>query len=150
MLPGARAPESYRPRAPAFPPGAGLRILLVEDDPDSAEALRWALELHGHRVEVAGDGLAALAAARAILPDVLICDLGLPGLSGLEVGRRLAAERTGPRPALLALSGYSSLEDAARSRAAGFDHHIGKPVPLDELLGLLAALAGDGGGAPGR
>jgi PAS domain S-box-containing protein len=117
--------------------GAPLRVLVVEDNVDSAETLRDALELGGRVVHIAHDGDQGLAAARTFEPDVILCDLGLPVTSGYELARRLRANPVPSRPLLVALTGYASPEDVAEARDAGFDHHLAKPLSLDILERLL-------------
>lgn len=116
---------------------APLRVLVVEDNVDSAETLRDALELGGRVVQIAHDGDQGLAAARTFEPDVILCDLGLPVTSGHELARRLRADPVPSRPLLVALTGYASPEDIAQARDAGFDHHLAKPLSLDTLERLL-------------
>ena len=113
------------------------RILLVEDNPDAREALRAVLELEGHRVAAAVDGMAALELATTFRPDVVFIDLGLPGVDGYEVARRLRS--TGPKGlCLVALTGYGQPEDRARALDAGFDVHLTKPVDLGEVHRMLS------------
>jgi signal transduction histidine kinase len=129
-------------------PGAGtpagaaqrpLRILLADDNADAVELLRDLLELEGHRVEVASNGLAALEAAEAFLPDIAFLDIGMPGLNGYEVARRLRAAPALAQARLVAVTGWGTREDRARSEAAGFDAHLTKPVELDALHALIAS-----------
>ena len=91
---------------------------------------------------MAHDGLAALAAARDMNPDVVLLDIGLPKLDGLEVARRLRARADGPRPLLVAMTGFGQAEDRARTAAAGFDHHLTKPVDPKLLQSLLQTARG--------
>ncbi|MGH7788066.1 MAG: response regulator [Candidatus Binatia bacterium] len=114
------------------------RILIVEDEPDAAESFALLLGISGHTVCTAGDGLQAIDAARDFEPDVAIVDIGLPGIDGYEVARRLRAEPRLERVLLIALSGYGEDEDKRRARAAGFDHHLTKPVELEQVMRLLA------------
>jgi CheY-like chemotaxis protein len=90
-------------------------------------------------VDVAPDGESALAAAQALRPDVAVLDIGMPGLNGYEVARRIRAEPWGARIRLIALTGWGQAEDVERAHAAGFDHHVTKPVDLDALQDLVAA-----------
>jgi two-component system, sensor histidine kinase len=114
-------------------------ILLVEDNPDAREAMRALLELDGHTVEVAAEGAEGIDLARAKRPDVALIDIGLPGLDGYEVARRVRA--LGPnRPVLIALTGYSQPEDRQRAEEAGFDAHLVKPVDPAALTRLLTTL----------
>ena len=96
------------------------------------------LKLWGHEVRVAHDGPAALEAAAAAPPEVVLLDIGLPGMDGYEVAERLRARPESGGPVLVALTGYGQEEDRRRSREAGFDHHLVKPVDLDDLRSLLA------------
>jgi two-component system, sensor histidine kinase len=129
------------PRHAAPPPGR-KRLLLVEDNPDIGETLRDLLQLLGHRVELAADGLRGVQLALATRPDVALVDIGLPGIDGYEVARRLRATDAGRQILLVALTGYGRPEDRERSLEAGFDAHLVKPVDPDDLNALLAALAG--------
>ncbi|HVS62706.1 MAG TPA: ATP-binding protein [Thermoanaerobaculia bacterium] len=117
---------------------SGRRVLLVEDDPDVAETMAAFLRHSGHRVAVAHDGPAALEAVRRAPPEVVLLDIGLPGMDGLEVAREIHRRFRADRPLLVALSGYGSRRDRARSREAGCDHHLVKPVQPEELDRLLA------------
>ena len=122
----------------------GQTILLVEDHADAREALQVLLELEGYAVVTAAEGLAALDIARTRHPDIALIDIGLPGLDGYEVARRLRAAE-GPRPILVALTGYSQPEDRRNAEAAGFDAHLVKPVDPADLARVLTTL-----GTPGR
>ena len=121
------------------------RILVVDDNKDSADSLALLLRLSGHTVEKAFDGGAAVAACAAFLPEVVLLDLGLPVLNGYEAAQRIRAAGGRPRPFLVALTGWGQEEDRRRSRESGFDAHLVKPVDPAELLRLLATgLAEDG------
>jgi CheY-like chemotaxis protein len=111
-----------------------LRILVVEDDEDSAELLAEALVDRGHSVEVCREGAAALAATSHFRPHVALLDVGLPGMDGYELARRIRALPLTLPIRLLALTGYGGHEERARARAAGFDAHFVKPVMPDELV----------------
>jgi CheY-like chemotaxis protein len=113
------------------------RFLVVDDNRDSAESLALLLKVKGYEVQTAYDGVAALERARVIQPDVVLLDIGLPRMDGYEVARRLRQEG-GRQAVLVALTGYGTNEDLQRSREAGFDHHLIKPVELDALDELLA------------
>jgi two-component system CheB/CheR fusion protein len=110
-----------------------LRILIVEDQVDSAEALAVALRLEGHEVRVAYDGETGLAAAAELKPDVALLDIGLPRLSGYAVATRLRAEPGLADAFLVALTGFGDDDDRARALDAGFDLHLTKPVDFDVL-----------------
>jgi two-component system CheB/CheR fusion protein len=123
--------------------GVPLRVLVVDDNDDAAAAVGQLMEILGHEVALAHDGSAALAAANAAPPDLILLDIGLPGMEGYEVAARLrAAGHT--RAALVALTGYGREDDVRRSRDAGFDHHLVKPVDLAQLERVIADLRGRG------
>ncbi len=115
----------------------GSQVLIVEDNHDSAATLAILVELWGHRVAVAHDGPAALAAAKISPPDTVLLDIGLPGIDGYEVARRLRQQYGPRRPLLVALTAYGQEEDRERSAAAGIDYHLVKPADLDSLHDLL-------------
>ena len=139
-LPAIPAPPVPGPRhGPAEHDGAPRRILVVEDNEDSREMLRYLLTLDGHEVHEAADGPAGLAAALHLRPDIAFVDVGLPGLDGYEIARRVRAE-TGSRIRLVALTGYGQPEDRRLSLEAGFDAHIVKPVAPDAVLDAIRAL----------
>jgi PAS domain S-box-containing protein len=117
--------------------GRGRRVLVVDDCRDAAESLAELVEIFGHMVEVAYDGPSAIAKARANPPDVILCDVGLPGMSGYDVARALrAASMAGLQ--IVAVSGFAQPEDLRRAAEAGFDRHVAKPLDLDEIERLLA------------
>jgi PAS domain S-box-containing protein len=111
-------------------------VLVVDDNRDAAETLAQVVELLGHRVDVAYDGPEALAKAEAAPPDVVLCDVGLPGMDGYEVARRLRG-RHGEAIRLFAVSGYAQPEDLALAVEAGFDGHLAKPVEPAQIEGVL-------------
>lgn len=125
---------SREPRVPAVP--RARRVLVVDDSRDAADSLAALLEMQGQAVEVAYDGPAALAACASRPPDMVFCDIGLPGMSGYEVARRLRAD--GYEAQLVALSGYAQPDDVARALAAGFHRHLAKPADPVALEALLA------------
>jgi two-component system CheB/CheR fusion protein len=140
-LPAFARIEEARPAAPAEPVSQRTaRVLLVEDNPDAAESLTMLLELLGHRVRATHDGVAALDAARANVPDVMLVDIGLPGMDGYEVARRVRRDPDLKHVVLVALTGYGQEEDKRQAMAAGFDYHLVKPVNPDALHGLVARL----------
>ena len=96
------------------------------------------LEMAGHQVTKAADGLVAVSRICDEAPDVVVCDVGLPGLDGYAVAARVRAQENGPQPMLIALTGYGKPEDRDRALAAGFDHHLVKPVKLAMLIRLMA------------
>jgi signal transduction histidine kinase/CheY-like chemotaxis protein len=139
----ARLPLAAAAAAEAPPPAASgstapRRILVVDDNVDAAETLSDLLRMLGHAVDVAYDGPSALARARASHPDVVLCDLGLPGMSGYDVARALRAAAGAGRPVrLLAVSGYAQPEDVRRAAEAGFDGHVSKPCDLAVIERLI-------------
>jgi CheY-like chemotaxis protein len=140
-LPLAQGPAGLKRSAEPAEPGRSLRVLVVEDNRDAAESLRLLLLLSGHRVAVAYSGPAALAAAGEFWPDVVLCDIGLPGgVDGHDVARALRADPEQAVATLIALSGYGQEEDQRQARQAGFDRHLTKPVDPQVLTRLLAAL----------
>lgn len=122
------------------------RILVVEDHDDSREMLRALLEAAGHEVREAADGAAAVAAALAWRPDLVLLDVGLPVFDGYEAARRIRA--AGGRMRLVALTGYGQREDVARSLEAGFDQHVVKPIGATQLAALVRPPAGLVASAP--
>jgi signal transduction histidine kinase/ActR/RegA family two-component response regulator len=117
------------------------RVLLIEDSEDAREMLRMMLELAGHVVYDAADGIRGLELLNAVRPDAAIIDIGLPGLDGYQVARKIRAEPHGRGMLLLALTGYDSVGDAARASEHGFDYHLVKPVDPDRLARLLSESA---------
>jgi signal transduction histidine kinase len=132
---------------PPGPPVRCCRILVVEDNRDAAETLRDVLELSGHEVALAFSGPEGVAAARSVRPEVVLCDLGLPGFDGYAVARAVRQDPATAAARLIALSGYGHEEDRRRSREAGFDQHLVKPVNFTELEGLLGAPPAERSGA---
>jgi len=114
------------------------RVLVVEDDPDSAQSLAMLLQIWGHHVEIALDGRQALDAARSFGPEIVLLDIGIPGLDGYEVAERLRSEH-GSGLKLVALTGYGREDDRQRSRDAGFDRHMTKPLEPPCLRDMLAS-----------
>ena len=119
-------------------PAPARRVLVVDDDRDGADSLAMLLRVGGHQVAVAYDGPGAVAAAREFLPDVVLLDLGLPGMSGYEVAARLRQEPALARTLLAAVTGYGQEEDRRRARSAGFAAHLVKPAAPEALHALLA------------
>ncbi|BAU49801.1 hypothetical protein SVA_3253 [Sulfurifustis variabilis] len=153
-LPVLEERDAARAAVPVTAAGArpaARRILVVEDERDVAESFRMLLELLGHEVRAVPDGPAALEAARIFVPEVVFIDIGLPGMDGYEVARRLRAQQREPL-FLCALTGFGQARDRERARDAGFDEHLTKPASVDALEKLLAALparpSASGGHAP--
>ena len=115
------------------------RVLIVDDNEDGAKSLAMLLEFGGHTTYQAHDGVAALEAAHRLRPDAVLLDIGLPGLNGYEVCSRIRNEPWGKQITLVAITGWGQDEDLHRSREAGFDAHMVKPVDFDVLLELLAS-----------
>ena len=118
-------------------PAHRKRMLVVDDNGDSAESLALLLALAGHETHVAHDGPEALTRADALRPDAVLLDLGLPGLNGYEVCRRLRDEAWAREIPIIAITGWGQDEDRQRSKDAGFDAHLVKPVVFEELTALL-------------
>jgi len=118
--------------------GTGLRVLVVEDNEDAAETLRMLLEVWGHQTAVAHTGPAAIEEAVRFRPQVVLCDLGLPGMDGLTVAGVLRREPGTTQAFLVALSGFGEDGDVQRARQAGFDLHLTKPVDPNDLHQLLS------------
>jgi len=126
--------------APATPPPADrgrLRVLVVEDNKDAADSLRVLLELFGYAVQVAYTGTAGAEAAAAFGPDVILCDIGLPGLDGYKLAAQLRQNPATAKARLIALTGYGTDEDRRRSKEAGFEAHLTKPADPTALRALL-------------
>jgi CheY-like chemotaxis protein len=126
-----------------------VRVLIVEDNIDAAETLAEVLGLLGHEVVVTNDGIAALEAARSVAPRAVVCDLGLPGMNGFDVARRLREMPSMAGSLLVALSGYGQVEDRRRAVEAGFDVHLTKPVDPARLAEILVSASSLGGVAAG-
>jgi PAS domain S-box-containing protein len=133
-----RPPDGERGRPSETPARAGARrVLVVDDNRDAAESLARLLRLRGHEVRVAHDGVQAMALATALQPELILLDLGMPGLDGFEVARRLRREAALGHPLLVALTGYGQEDDRRRTAEAGFDGHFVKPLDLAALERLL-------------
>jgi len=117
---------------------SSLHVLVVDDDVDAAEAVAALLELQGHRPALVHDGLEVLEAARSFVPDVIVMDLGLPGLNGYEAAALLRQERSLNEVLLVALTGWGTEAHKRASMDAGFDSHLTKPVTFDRLLEALS------------
>ena len=134
----------------AAPADKGCRVLIVDDNVDAAEMLATLLELSGHEVHTAFDGPAGLQAALDHTPDVMLLDIGLPGLTGIEVAERVRREPALERIVLVAMTGYGQESDRQHSHDAGFDHHLTKPASFAELEKILAAVGEGTARAPLR
>ncbi|HEX9670134.1 MAG TPA: MEDS domain-containing protein [Thermoanaerobaculia bacterium] len=139
LLPiAAAAPTAAAAERPATEERHARRVLVVEDNPDAAATLRDFLVLSGHEVALAHTGSAGVEAARRFHPEVVLCDLGLPGMDGFAVAQELRRDPTTRGARLIAVTGYGRDEDRRRSREAGFDLHLTKPVDPGHLARLLA------------
>ncbi len=133
--------EEEREEAPPEPVRfSGRRLLVVDDNTDAADSLAILLRLQGHEVWVAYDGPAALDMAKSHQPEMVFLDIGMPGMDGYEVARRLRQQPKLESVWLAALTGWGQQEDRRRTAEAGFDHHLVKPVDPTALEGLLADL----------
>ncbi len=118
--------------------GERIRILVVDDNEDAADSLAQALRLSGHQVEVAYSGMSALAWVRSLQPDVVVCDLGMPEITGYDFA--LAVRRESARPIrLVAHSGYARPDEVSRCIECGFDAHVAKPSPPAYIERMLRA-----------
>jgi PAS domain S-box-containing protein len=140
LRPGAKAKEAKATRKGQEPKPDVRRILVVDDNVDSAQSGARLLRLFGHEVQTAFNGPDALEAMSVFRPEVVLLDIGMPGMDGYEVARQIRSQAGFDAVALVALSGYGSEDDQARARKAGFDRHLIKPVDYDALAKLLAAL----------
>jgi CheY-like chemotaxis protein len=114
-----------------------LRVLVVEDEEATAASLALLLRIFGHEVHIASDGFSALAASKASPPDVVLLDIGLPGMSGFEVAQRLLDQAIEKKPLLVAVTGLGGDLDRQRSEEAGIHFHLVKPADPDQLRALL-------------
>jgi PAS domain S-box-containing protein len=141
-LPLAEPLQDAQPAAPPLQPSEPAprrRVLVVDDNKDAANALRLLLEGEGHEVRTAGDGMAGLAIAREYGPEVVLLDISLPRLDGYETARRMREDARLRDVTLIAITGYGQSHDRARAAAAGFDHHLTKPVEYASLQRLFRA-----------
>lgn len=136
-LPLAEAAAAEPEKTPEPRPANKRRILIVEDNDDLRQLLAWKLRHEGHEVYEAADGLLGLKLARAQLPDVAVLDVGLPEMSGYDLASALRADPDTASIHLIALTGYGADEDRRIASESGFDHHLVKPVGLDDLIAVL-------------
>lgn len=137
--PGTPAPAPAPPAAHAGN-GESLRVLVVDDNVDLVDSLSTVLGFLGEEVKTAASGEEALARMQEWAPDVVLMDVGMPGMSGYEAATRARAQPWGREPVLVAMTGWGRDEDRARALAAGFDRHVVKPLDLDNLRALLSEL----------
>jgi len=138
-LPSTPQARPSVPASAAHLPTRSIEILVVEDNVDAAQTIAEVLRMEGHRVHIATDGLSGIMRARELKPEVVVCDIGLPDMDGYEVARELRRDAALRSTRLIALSGYAQPEDRERAREAGFEAHLGKPAPLDELKKIVEA-----------
>jgi CheY-like chemotaxis protein len=131
-------PPAPQPRNAAARATLPARILVVDDLAASAETLMTLLEMEGFEVRIASEGMAALKIAEDFRPDVVLLDIGLPGMNGFEVAHRLRTQPESREALLIALTGYGEAESRSRSAEAGFDFHMVKPADVNLLLSMLA------------
>lgn len=125
------------------------RIVLIEDNADAAASLKLLLEMNGHEVAVASDGVSGLEKVRSMRPDVVLCDIRLPGgMDGYEVARAIRQEPSCASTRLVAVTGLVQDKDASRAREAGFDVRVLKPIGLEAIEGILERLDADASGDP--
>ena len=142
-LPIMKAPAVSPTSTKHIPPGSdgtALRVLVVDDNLDSAQSLGMLLEATGHDVQVAYDGPTALQATRDYEPHVVLLDIGLPGLDGYEVAKRIREQLTLKNTVLVAMTGYGNVVDVRRSEEAGFNHHLVKPADFLKVKEILATV----------
>jgi CheY-like chemotaxis protein len=119
---------------------AGRRVLVVDDNPDGADSLAEVLKLLGHEADVAYDGPSAVDKAVSDRFDFVLLDINMPVVDGYEVARRIRAHAPNGTPRFVAMTGFGSDDDLARSREEGFVAHLVKPVDYDRLMGILESL----------
>ena len=144
-LPVMLATVPALPSVELVPPrGKRCRVLVVDDNVDSAMSLAMLLEMSGHDARMAHDGHAALETALGYRPDAVLLDIGLPGLNGFEVAKRIRQLPTLEHIELIAMTGYGQDSDRQLSQQAGFDHHLVKPADFDKVLEILATVSAKG------
>jgi CheY-like chemotaxis protein len=140
-LPILQAGPELEESASFYPPEAGTcRILVVDDNRDSADSISTLLQMSGHKTFIVHDGLAAVEAAEQLRPEVVLLDVGLPKINGIDACRRIRSHAWGKAMVIVALTGWGQDHDRRSTREAGFDAHLVKPVDYGELLQLLSAL----------
>jgi CheY-like chemotaxis protein len=137
----AKRPENAAPARSSDEPG--YRIVLADDNEDAVAALDLLLKSWGHSVRTAADGLEAVEAVEAFHPQVVLLDLGMPRVDGYEAARRIRKLPGGRDAVIIALTGWGQPQDRIRTREAGFDAHLVKPVSDDELIRTINLLAGN-------
>jgi len=143
-LPTVPSPEQQpvaTPTEKAQSTGPSLRVLVVDDNVDAATTLGMLVQASGHEIRIVHDGMAGLEAAIDYRPHVVLLDIGLPGLNGLEVAKRLRLQTSLQNVVLVAMTGYGQESDRQRSQEAGFDHHLVKPADFGKVLQILATVS---------
>lgn len=123
----------------AVPATEGIRVLVADDNPDAVDSLAMLLSLQGYQVHAARTGTAALELADRLRPHAAVLDIGMPGMSGYEVAREIRAAEQGAKMLLIASTGWGQEQDKRHAAVAGFDHHLTKPLDIDELDRILSA-----------
>jgi CheY-like chemotaxis protein len=136
VLEGER-PQAPRP-GPVAVPGNLRKILVVDDNVDAANTLEALLDMDGFAVTTAYNGVAAVAAAEINRPDVVVMDIGMPGMNGYDAARLIRQQPGNENVILIALTGWGQATDKTRASLAGFDHHLVKPVDYDQLMSCLS------------
>jgi CheY-like chemotaxis protein/two-component sensor histidine kinase len=136
----ALKPQLQAAADPAHKPAVPRRILVVDDNPDLTDSLSTLLKLTGHEVHIAGDGMEAVTAAAALQPEVILLDIGLPKLNGYEAAQRIREKQNDHAPVLIAMTGWGQEADRQRSREAGFNAHMVKPLDFGALTKVLTDL----------
>jgi CheY-like chemotaxis protein/two-component sensor histidine kinase len=144
LLPASPAAEPPTRNGAVPAAGSGRRVLVVDDNRDSAESMAEMLKLLGYSAAVAHDGLQAVEAAERVRPDVVLMDVGMPRMNGLDATRRIREQPWGRDAVIVALTGWGQEGDRARSKEAGCDGHLVKPVSLPDLQTLLGELESAG------
>ncbi len=141
-LPGVKAvePRDARQSAPEPAAPSALRILIADDNRDICETCATLVELWGHEPHVAADGMEALDLVDKVRPDIALIDIGMPGMNGYEVARRIRQSPHGKDVVLIAVTGWGQEEAKAQAAVAGFDHHLTKPIDTAQLARILGAL----------
>jgi CheY-like chemotaxis protein len=140
LEPGTAAADSSLEPARTTP-GTRRRVLIVDDNPDAAEALRRILVLLGHEVHQSSDGATAIDIVRDLEPDVVFMDIGMPGMNGLEAARHIRRLTLARQPHICALTGWGQEADRERSQSAGIDRHLVKPIDRHTLQSVLAQMS---------
>jgi two-component system CheB/CheR fusion protein len=142
LLPESLPNRQAETLAPLARPTSARKVLVVDDNVDAAHSVATLLQIWGHEIRVAHSGPDALQAAEAFQPDIVLLDIGLPGMSGYEVARQLRQQPRFQRTVLAAITGYGQEQDRRQSGQAGFDHHLTKPVAPATLQELMAVPSG--------